>query len=172
MNKLSIFVGMKRRVKYTLKSYFMPVISILILAWLAWSRHQRHGDMFFLWLFVGLLTFMLVLTLFLAPVSVSLTGNAIKLRAPLSRKNTPIDKIVKVKEFVPSATIKSTFGSRDWLGTWGWFKDNRIGRYRAFYGNPDECFLVELSDGKIFLIGCVDSKEMMNEIRKKCNLNQ
>lgn len=119
----------------------------------------------------GLLAFMLILLLFFAPVSVSLTDKEIMLNSLLNHTKIPFDKIVKVKEFTPSATAKSPFGSRDWLGTWGWFKDNRIGRYRAFFGKPDECFLVTLNDEKMFLIGCDDYSGMMDAIREKCDLN-
>ncbi|MDE6581705.1 MAG: PH domain-containing protein [Duncaniella sp.] len=163
---------MKKRVKYTAKSYFWPILSVLAVGAVAWSRYQRHGDMFYFWLFAGLLALMVILMLFFSPVSVSVTDGGVILKSLLGSKTIPFDKIVKVKEFIPSATAKSPFGSRDWLGTWGWFKDNRIGRYRAFYGNPDECFLVTLSDGKMFLIGCDDHAAVMDAIREKCNLTQ
>ncbi|MDE6485112.1 MAG: PH domain-containing protein [Duncaniella sp.] len=158
---------MKKKVRYTVKSITVPVISVLVVAAVAWSRYQRHGDMFYIWLLGGLLAIMLVLMLFFAPVSVSVTDRGIKLKSLLNCKNIPFDKIIKVKEFIPSATAKSPFGSRDWLGSWGWFKDNRIGRYRAFYGKPDECFLVTLSDGKMFLIGCEDHAAVADAIREK-----
>ncbi len=162
---------MKKKVRYNAMSIIVPILSIAVLAGFACLRSMRRGDPFFLWFLAGLVIFMIILMLFLAPVSVSLTDKEIKLNSLLGSKKIPFDKIISVKPFIPSSTVKSRLGSRNWLGTWGWFKDNRIGSYRAFYGVDDGCFLVTLSNGKMFLIGCEDSDQVMDAIIGKCNLN-
>lgn len=59
---------------------------------------------------------------------------------------------------------KTIFGSFGFLGYWGVFQDTVIGRYRAFYGHPDDTFLVTLKDGRRYVLGCVKAAEMVRFI--------
>ncbi len=52
-------------------------------------------------------------------------------------------------------------GSGGFLGYWGWFSDRTVGKYFAYYGRPQDCFLIELKNGKKYLLGCEDSETII-----------
>lgn len=158
---------MKKRVSYNLKSYLVPLASIIVVACIAWLRASRRDDMAYLWIFLGLIVFMVIMMLFFSPVSIHLTDNVISLKSPLRSISIPLSEIVRIRNFVPSPSAKSPFGARDWMGTWGQFKDSRVGKYQAFYGNPDNCYLIELCNGKNYLIGCDDVSDIISSVLKR-----
>ena len=57
------------------------------------------------------------------------------------------------------------FGSGGFLGYWGWFKERDLGKYFAYYGRSSDCFLVELKDGRKYMLGCKNAPKMVDYIQ-------
>ena len=62
------------------------------------------------------------------------------------------------------------FGSGGFLGYWGWFKERDLGKYFAYYGRSSDCFLVELKDGRKYMLGCKNPQKMVEYINSMINL--
>lgn len=52
-------------------------------------------------------------------------------------------------------------GSGGFAGYYGWYHDSRIGRYFGYYGNRHECFLIQLKDGRQYVLGCENPTDMV-----------
>ena len=52
------------------------------------------------------------------------------------------------------------------LGTWGKYRDDKIGNYFAYYGKPDQTVLITLKNGQKYVIGASDAKELADYINK------
>ena len=64
---------------------------------------------------------------------------------------------------------KRILGSGGVFGYWGWFREDSIGRYMAYYGKASDCFIVRLKDGKNYMLSCIDPLGMMEYIDSKLN---
>ncbi len=67
----------------------------------------------------------------------------------------------------PTMAERRICGSGGFFGYWGWFKEPSIGKYFAYYGKASDCFLVELKDGKKYLIGCSNPSEVVSYINSR-----
>lgn len=76
-----------------------------------------------------------------------------------------LQEIELIKEYSPVRPTRRMCGSGGCFGYWGWFHDNEIGNYFAYYGNPSDAFLVKLKNGKQYVLGCRDSSEMVTAIK-------
>lgn len=154
---------MKQRVDFSIG---VSVVTFLCLALFA-------GSIFIIteawWMYTwgGFIVAMLLISLYFCPLSITLTDTAIEINKALSIKSIPLN-IVKTVQLYP-APIGSirTCGSGGFLGVWGWFYYKQIGKYFAYYGKASDCFLVELTDGRKYLLGCKNAPKMVEAINSK-----
>lgn len=123
------------------------------------------------WLEAGVLgavfAAMLISALFYAPVSVTLTDSDLIIRRPLKSRVIPIFEIASVRMCPPTMGEYRACGSGGFFGYWGRFGDGDTGRYFAYYGRASDCFLVTLRDGRKYMIGCREGKEMEEALAAK-----
>ena len=53
------------------------------------------------------------------------------------------------------------------FGKWGHYHDNNAGDYFAYYGKPDNTVLITLKNGKKYVVGGSDAKELSDYINSK-----
>ena len=53
------------------------------------------------------------------------------------------------------------------FGRWGKYRDNKIGDYFAYYGKPDNTVLITLKNGKKYVVGSSNAKELSDYINSK-----
>ena len=107
----------------------------------------------------------LLFGLFYMPLSISADKYAIYVHRSFRIKAIPIQEVKSVKLFPASLRAMRLCGSGGFMGYWGWFREPGIGRYFAYYGDPRDCFLIELSNGKKYVLGCRNAGAMVEHIR-------
>ena len=110
---------------------------------------------------------MLVISLCYMPMSIGADENAIYINRSLKIKAIPMADVVSVKLCPPTMGAIRVCGSGGFLGYWGWFKERDLGKYFAYYGKASDCFLVELSNGHKYMLGCQNAPEMVEYIAKQ-----
>ena len=101
------------------------------------------------------------------PISISIDDTNLNINRSLRIKSIPLKEIKSVKLCPPTMAEKRICGSGGWFGYWGWFSEPSIGKYFAYYGKASDCFLLELKDGKKYLLGCTDAPEMVKYIAER-----
>lgn len=77
----------------------------------------------------------------------------------------PIRNVASIELFQPTMGAIRVFGSGGFMGYWGIFKEGDIGRYYAFYGKASDCFLIRLTNGDKYVLGCENPEAMADYIR-------
>ena len=113
----------------------------------------------------GVLAVIVLFGLFYMPLSISADKYAIYIRRFLRVKAIPMSDVKSVTIFPVPLKAMRLCGSGGFMGYWGWFREPGIGRYFAYYGDPRDCFLVELSNGRKYVLGCRNAGAMVEHIR-------
>ncbi len=112
------------------------------------------------------LIFLCVTALFFMPISISVTDRELNINRPLKIKSIPLSGIASVELCPPTMAEMRICGSGGWFGYYGWFKEPSIGKYFAYYGKASDCFLVTLKDGKKYVLGCENPREIVEFISR------
>lgn len=109
-------------------------------------------------------------SLFYMPMSISADKTALYINRSLRIKTIPLKDVVSVKLCSPTMGAIRICGSGGFFGFWGWFKERDLGKYFAYYGRSSDCFLVELNDGRKYMLGCKNPQKMVEYINSMINL--
>ena len=112
----------------------------------------------------GVMLLMLLSALFWMPVSISADKYAICVKRCLKTKVLHMADIKSVKLCPPTMSTIRICGSGGFLGYWGWFRERDLGKYFAYYGRSGDCFLVELKDGRKYMLGCKNAPSMVQYV--------
>lgn len=112
----------------------------------------------------GVMVLMLLSGLFWVPLWISADKYAICIRRCLKTKVLPMQDVKLVKLSPPTMGTIRICGSGGFLGYWGWFRERDMGKYFAYYGRSSDCFLVELKDGRKYMLGCKNAPSMVEYI--------
>lgn len=85
----------------------------------------------------------------------------------LRRRKIPICNVASVELFKPTMGAIRIFASGGFMGYWGFFIENDIGRYYAFYGKASDCFLIRMKDGAKYVLGCNQPHKMVEYIQSQ-----
>lgn len=110
---------------------------------------------------------LLIICLCYMPMSIGADENAIYINRSLKIKTISITEVKSVKLHTPSSKTIRVCGSGGFLGYWGWFSERDLGKYFAYYGKTNDCFLVELKNGRKYILGCQNTPEMVEYIAKQ-----
>ena len=111
-----------------------------------------------------ILVIMLLSGLFYMPMSVGANKTAIQINFSLRIKIIPMQDVKSVKICQPTMGAIRICGSSGFMGYWGWFKERDLGKYFAYYGRSRDCFLVELKNGRKYMLGCNNATQMVEHI--------
>ena len=104
--------------------------------------------------------------LYYMPMSVELSDNTLLINSSLRCKRIPLSEVRSAKIAQPNNYIRIA-ASGGFMGYWGVFSTHEYGKYTAYYGNPDECFMLRMKDGKKIMLGCKDPAEIVDAINKQ-----
>lgn len=104
-------------------------------------------------------------SLYYMPISITADKTAIYINRSLRIKAIPIQDVASVKLCPPTMGAIRICGSGGFFGYWGWFKERDLGKYFAYYGRSSDCFLVELKDGRKYMLGCKNAPKMVEYIQ-------
>ena len=113
----------------------------------------------------------LLASLFYMPMSISVDKTAIYINRSLKIKTIPLQDVLSVRMCPPTMGTIRICGSGGFFGYWGWFKERDLGKYFAYYGRSSDCFLVELKDGRKYMLGCKNPQKMVEYITEKLKTN-
>lgn len=96
------------------------------------------------------------------------TGNGIlEVIFSFRNKTIPLGRIRKAVPYQVTMNFVRFFGSGGFFGWWGWFRNQELGRFMVYASELDHVFLVELEDGKKYIISCSDPTAMCDAINSK-----
>lgn len=152
---------MKQRVNFGTGNTVITILSISILVAFMFISNPP----LFVQILLGAILASIILSgLFYMPISVCADSNSIKVVRILKTKTIPMEQVKSVKVHLPSMGTVRLCGSGGFMGFWGWFREKGIGRYFAYYGRAKDCFLVELHDGRKYMLGCNNPRQMVEYI--------
>ena len=155
---------MKQQVVLSTYSWIVTIICICLNLFFIFFNHPPR-------LIQLLLTLLLLVWsavgLFYMPMSISADKSAIYINRSLKIKAIPMADISSVRLCPPTMCAIRIFGSGGFLGYWGWFRERDLGKYFAYYGRSSDCFLVELKDGRKYLLGCKNAPQMVEYIKSQ-----
>ena len=105
------------------------------------------------------------------PLSVEVDEQCLYINRALKTKTIPLSAIRTIRLYPnPDADESILFRSRNGvLGSWGYYDGYGVGRYFAYYGCVDDCFLIELDNGKKYVLGCENANLMVDHISSLLN---
>lgn len=159
---------MKQRVELSLYSFIGTIVTLgILVAVFFMPVEDLHGK----WWDIGwgiVVTILLISSLYYCPLSIEVSNDAVEVNRALSfAKRLPLESIKSVRLCPPTMGAIRVCGSGGFLGYWGWFRERDLGKYFAYYGKSSDCFLVELSDGRKYMLGCKNASQMVEYINNR-----
>jgi len=114
-------------------------------------------------LFLGLAT-MCFSALCFYPMEVKVGNGKLAIAFSLRNKSIPLEKITRAEPYQVTMNFVRIFGSGAFFGWWGWFRNQELGRFMVYATELDHVFLIELKNGKKYVISCSDPKAMCDAI--------
>ncbi len=106
-------------------------------------------------------------SLWFAPLSISADNRNISIHSSLKVRSISMADVADVELYRPLPGTIRICASGGFMGYWGTFRDSKVGRYTGFWGSDNECFLVTLTNGRKYLLGCKNTEAMVEDIRSK-----
>lgn len=120
------------------------------------------------WMLGLLLLTYLIEAAFYQPLSIEVDEQMLRINRALKTKSIPLSAIREVRLYPnpdDDIVIFGGWGRQGVLGNWGyWNGGSKVGRYFAYYGCAEDCFLVELDNGKKYVLGCSNANLMVDHI--------
>lgn len=156
---------MKQRVDISGVSVVLTIILFGFLLGAAYIMYCQEA-MASVYIMLGLAMVLALSVLFFAPMSVTADEQELCFASSFCYKCIPMKSIASVELYKPGNYIRIC-ASGGFCGYWGYFREQGIGKYYGAYGKASECFLVRLKNGKQYVLGCKNHREMVEYIAKK-----
>jgi len=164
-DKISVMVSRVRLSVYS--AVLTAVVCLVLLGVIIWI----YGTPAFL-LSAGIFVLITVSTMLYCPLYVAVDDRNVIVRSPLRNHRIPLEKIETVEAFQPTMGSALICGSAGFMGYWGIFKENDVGRYCGYYGKASECFFVRMKNGDKYLLGCCNPAGMIAAISAKLDARE
>lgn len=138
------------------------LVAALLIASAAWTFALNVP--YVAWPFIGIILACCLSAAFYAPVSIEVTDSELLIHRLLKTKRVPLADIRSIERHFPAGAIR-TCGAGGFFGNWGRFSERGIGSYFAYFGDPADCFLVRLADGRKYLLGCTNPEAVISVIK-------
>ena len=122
------------------------------------------------WIIIAILFVWWIFALCFTPLDVYADDNEVRIRRPFKSKKIQMSDIQSAEPYdVANAEGKKSVLSAPvrTFGKWGKYRDNKIGNYFAYYGKPDNTVLITLKNGKKYVVGSSNAKELSDYINSK-----
>lgn len=154
---------MKQRVDLSTFSFIATVVTMVIFIFLIFYNHPPLHIQIPL---IAVLVIISIVSLFYTPVSIGADEDAIYIIRSLRTKIIPLSEVKSVRLCPPTMGAIKICASGGFMGYWGWFRERDLGKYFAYYGRSSDCFLVELHNGRKYMLGCRNPKNMVEYINQ------
>lgn len=102
-----------------------------------------------------------------APLSIKADSRYITIASALRSHKISIGNVADVELFQPTMGAYRILASGGYMGYWGIFKEGDIGRYAAYYGKASDCFIVRMTNGDKYVLGCDNPSAMVDYIKSQ-----
>ena len=122
------------------------------------------------WILIGILFLWWIFALCFTPLDVYADDDEVRIRRPFKTKRIKMSDIASAEPYtVPQNAKGKTFKSMPvrTFGKWGHYHDDNAGDYFAYYGKPENTVLINLKDGRKYVVGGTDSQAMADYINSK-----
>ncbi len=157
---------MKRKILLSNWCAILTLLVFIILTALIAFAYKFGAETLFVCLCVLVMSICLV-SLFYVPMSISADSEGLTVRRALWYKHIPMSEIEDIRICPPTMSEKMICGSAGFMGHWGWFKETDLGKYFAYYGRSSDCFLVRLKNGKKYMLGCMQPRDIVDFVKKE-----
>ena len=134
---------------------------LLLIGIIVFSKEEPMAQL----MVAGVLVAMLLSGLFYMPLNIGADKYAIYVNRSLKIKAIPMELVKSVRLCTPTMAARRISGSGGFMGYWGWFRERDLGTYFAYYGRSSDCFLVELINGRKYMLGCRNAQQMVEYIK-------
>lgn len=157
---------MKNKVKFSSLSKFLTATVLIVLCVGFFAELSRDTLLVY-----SIIVFGTIFSgLYYCPVSVEADTSGIVLHRLMSKsKRFPYKDIKLIETCYPSDGGIRLCGSGGWFGYWGYFNDIMYGTYFGYYGDRNHCFIVELKNGKKYILGCDNQVAFVNYVKSQLN---
>ncbi|MDE7408350.1 MAG: PH domain-containing protein [Muribaculaceae bacterium] len=155
---------MKKKVEFSTTSLVLSTAGIVIFA-VALFYYMFKNDSSLVYFYSALVFLLAFSVLWYSPMYVSVDEKTLNIGRSLRIKSIKLSDIQSVRISPPTMGERRICGSGGFFGYWGWFRERDLGTYFAYYGKASDCFLVTLTNGRKYMIGCNDPDEMVTAIQ-------
>lgn len=143
------------------------VMTILLFA--MWGAipflHQRYVTHDFALDIVAVLIFLcFVCGLYFCPKYVEVSNSLLTIGKLISKKIIPLADIASVTPYQRTMNFVRTIGSGGFMGYWGHYRNQELGKFFVYATRMDQLILVTLKSGKKYVISCKNADEMCEQI--------
>lgn len=161
---------MEQKVKWSRFAWVITVlVTVALTAGLILTRgHEWHFGL------IAVVTVGVFVSMWIwSPVAIAVDTDFLTIRKRIGRKCIPMSEIMSVSSVIPMVmTGFKLCGSGGFAGYYGWYNDMQIGSYFAYYGDRYDCFLIELKNGRQYVIGCEDSAAVVDYVKNQIERNE
>ena len=159
--------GMKQQVTWNWLAVILTLGTMLLLVIGMMATRDDPTKYYFLgFLLLGLLA----MNWFYSPRAIATEDNSIVVCRRLKRKKLQFSDIKSISYYTPQVfSGLKLCGSGGFGGYWGWYSAADIGTYFAYFGDPNSCFLIELKNGRKYVLGCDNPESIIEEVKKGIN---
>lgn len=178
---------MRQRISYDSDDYSGSAWAWFILICLAfcfffwWTPSGNNNDSYYtgwgwgggwtwFWIICIILFVWWICALLWVPLDVTADDDEVRIRRPFKTRRIKMSEIESAQPYqVSRKPGKKAFRSAPirTFGRWGHYHDDNIGDYFAYYGKPDNTVLINLKDGRKYVVGGSDAKAMADYINEK-----
>lgn len=152
---------MKRKVNLSTYSVILSFAALIVLLWLL---YYSENDGMTITIGVVIISCLFLVGLYM-PLYISTENDALVVKRAFKKKRIFYREIDDIRLCPPTMAERRLLGSGGFFGYWGWFRENDLGKYFAYYGKASDCFLVRLKDGSQYMLGCESPSEIVNHVK-------
>lgn len=156
----------KQRNKWAGRSVIVTILSVaLLLGFGLYLLMAATKAVFLSYILLGSLAAICFCSLFFFPLEVQVGEKSLNIVFPMRIREISLKEISRVEPYQVTMNFVRICGSGAFFGWWGWFRNQELGKFMVYAANLDHVFLVELSNGKKYVISCSDPEIMCGEIK-------
>lgn len=157
---------MKSKISYSL---YASILTAIIFVALLVGCIATIGEKPAFFILLSIYIILLVSALLYGAAYIMVDNSTIVLGSILRRKKILMRNVVSVEMFQPTMGAIRICASGGFMGYWGIFREGDIGRYYGFYGKASDCFLVRMTNGDKYVLGCDNPNKIVDYIKSQLN---
>lgn len=130
------------------------------------------GDDNEIWFTIAIVGYAIVLLITLIaywhiPLEISVSNTFFRVNFPLRKRIFPIKELKSANVYHATNDFVCKAGIRRYFGWWGKYYDRSLGILYVYASNLRQLVLVEMQDGRKYVISCSDASIMADSINKR-----